>query len=372
MKFIDEYRAPQMVKGLLSRIRKKAARLPRDITVMEVCGSHTTAIARFGIRELLPDNIRLLSGPGCPVCVTSSHEIDLALTLAQQPGVIFCSFGDLLRVPGSDGDSLEKIRAAGACVATVHSALEALSLAQNHAERQIIFMGIGFETTSPTVAAAILRAQKLKLSNFFLFACHKLMPPVMQSLLDAKEINIDGFLCPGHVATIIGARAFTFIGQQKKAAVVAGFEPTDILAALDLLLEELTEKPSPVRIQYQRAVTFAGNRKAQAIMAEVFQTVPAKWRGLGELSASGLGLRDEFIQFEALSRFSIENIPKSTMPSPCRCGDILRGLISPADCPLFGRRCTPANPAGPCMVSGEGSCAAAYHYQTPFQIHHQG
>ncbi|MBN2706536.1 MAG: hydrogenase formation protein HypD [Deltaproteobacteria bacterium] len=365
MKFIDEYRAPHLVKGLLSRIRKKAARLSRDLTVMEVCGSHTTAIARFGIRELLPDNLRLLSGPGCPVCVTSSHEIDLALTLAQQPGVIFCSFGDLLRVPGSNGDSLEKLRAAGACVETVHSVLEALNLAQSHAERQIIFMGIGFETTSPTIAAAILRAQKLRLNNFFLFACHKLMPPVMQSLLNTKEINIDGFLCPGHVATIIGARAFAFIGQQKKAAVIAGFEPVDILVALDLLLEEPIEKPTTVRIQYQRAVTFAGNRKAQAIMAQVFQTVPAHWRGLGELSASGLGLRDEFTHFDALTRFSIGKIPEPSKPSACRCGDILRGLISPADCPLFGRFCTPANPAGPCMVSSEGSCAAAYHYQVP-------
>ncbi len=363
MKYIDEYRSPKLVSGLLQKIKKSAASLSRPITIMEVCGSHTTAISRFGIRKLLPDNIRLVSGPGCPVCVTAIEDIDQALWLAAQPDLIFTSYGDLLRVPGSHGNSLEKIRAAGAQIKTVHSALEAVALAQAHPEEKVIFMGIGFETTSPTVAAAVLQAEKLKLNNFFIFCCHKLMPPVMRLLLAEEKLAIDGFLCPGHVSTIIGSQVYNFIIETNRAAVVTGFEPVDILEGIFLILRELTDGVSEVKIQYQRGVKDKGNPKARAIMNEVFKTGTVNWRGLGEIPESGLTLREKFAAFDACRHFSIPEI-KSQTNHTCRCGEVLQGLIEPSECPLFGSTCTPSNPFGPCMVSNEGSCAAFFRYPT--------
>ncbi len=361
MKFIDEYRSPELVSVLLKKIRKTAAALNRPVKIMEVCGSHTTAISRFGIRRLLPENIQLVSGPGCPVCVTSIKDIDEALYLAARPELIFTGYGDLLRVPGSHGNSLEKIRAAGAQIKTVHSALEALALARSCSDRPVVFMGIGFETTAPTVAAALLRAEKEKLENFFVYSCHKLMPPVMRLLLDEKALKIDGFLCPGHVSTIIGSQPYNFITETDRAAVITGFEPVDILEGIALILEELDSGVSGIKIQYKRAVNPAGNRKAQAVMNEVFVPATVDWRGLGAISQSGLALRAGFAFFDARKHFSIPEI-SSTTNSNCSCGEVLQGRIEPSECRLFGKACTPASPFGPCMVSSEGSCAAYFRY----------
>ncbi len=361
MKFIDEYRSPELVSGLLKKIRKTAATLSRFVKIMEVCGSHTTAISRFGIRQLLPENIQLISGPGCPVCVTSIKDIDEALYLAAQPELIFAGYGDLLRVPGSYGNSLEKIRAVGAQIKTVHSALEAVALARAHPDRQVVFMGIGFETTAPTVAAALLQVEKEKIDNFFVYSCHKLMPPVMRLLLDEKELNIDGFLCPGHVSTIIGSKPYNFIAETGRAAVITGFEPVDILEGIALILEELDSGVSGIKIQYKRAVDPAGNRKAQMVMNEVFLPATVDWRGLGAISQSGLALSARFAVFDARKHFSIPEI-SSTSNSNCCCGEVLQGRIEPSQCRLFGKACTPTNPFGPCMVSNEGSCAAYFRY----------
>ncbi len=366
MKYIDEYRSPELVRGLLQKINGRAAELPKQITVMEVCGSHTTAISRFGIRRLLPDNIRLISGPGCPVCVSAIEDIDQALWLAAQPNLIFTSYGDLLRVPGSYGNSLEKIRAAGAQIKTVHSALDAVALARANPEHKVLFMGIGFETTSPTVAAAVLQANKLKITNFFIYCCHKLMPPVMHTLLDEKEVAIDGFLCPGHVSTIIGAQAYDFIIKTNRAAVVTGFEPVDILEGISLILEQLISGVTEVKIQYQRGVNKEGNQKARAVMNEVFKPATVNWRGLGEIPESGLVLNEKFAAFDIHRHFSIPDITSQANPA-CRCGEVLSGRIEPHDCDLFGTACTPTKPFGPCMVSNEGSCAVFFRYPNPAQ-----
>jgi len=361
MRYIDEYRDPGLIRGLLERIAKLSRQLPGPVTIMEVCGSHTTAIGRFGLRGLLPEKIRLVSGPGCPVCVTAAAEIDQALWLAARPGVLFTSYGDLLRVPGGDGNSLEKLRAAGARVEIVGSAREAVAKAVAEPQAQVIFMGIGFETTTPTAAAALLEARRLRLDNFFITSCHKLMPPVMRKLLAAPELKIDGFLCPGHVSTIIGARAYAFIPQSGRAAVIAGFEPADILGAILLLLQDLVNGDFAVRIAYRRAVKPEGNLKARAITEQVFEPATAAWRGLGRIPASGLQLRQEFAAFDAGQVFSPPAFADREPPG-CRCGEVLSGLIRPDECPLFGRACTPAAPCGPCMVSAEGSCAARYRF----------
>ncbi len=361
MRFIDEYREPGLVRGLLKRIGRLAARLERPVTIMEVCGSHTHAIGRFGLRGLLPENIRLVSGPGCPVCVTAAAEIDKALWLARQPQVILTGYGDLLRVPGGAGDSLEKLRAAGARVEIVASALEAVARAAAEPDRQVVFFGIGFETTSPTAAAALLEARRRGLRNFFLYSCHKLMPPVMEQLLADPELGIDGFLCPGHVSTIIGAQAYDFITARGRAAVIAGFEPADILGAVILMLEDLLQGEYAVRIAYRRAVKPEGNPRARAALEKVFAPVAAAWRGLGRIPASGLKLKAEFSAFNAEERFAPPDFDTRESPG-CRCGEVLRGLIQPDECPLFGRACTPAAPVGPCMVSSEGSCAAWFRF----------
>ncbi len=361
MKYIDEYRDPELVRGLLRGIAGKAAALDRQVTIMEVCGSHTTAIGRFGLRGILPENIRLVSGPGCPVCVTSATDIDRALWLAGRKEVVFTSYGDLLRVPGADGGSLEKLRAAGARIEIVSSALEAVGRARRNPDDKVVFFGLGFETTSPTAAAALLEAEKLKLKNFFLYSCHKLMPPVMRSLLQSDELGIDGFLCPGHVSTIIGAEAYRFIAESGRAAVIAGFEPADILGAILLVLEELEKGVSGVRIAYRRAVKASGNRRAQAVLDEVFTPADADWRGLGRITKSGLRLKSRFAAFDAEKQFAIPALTSRPDPA-CRCGEVLRGLIRPDACALFGRVCTPSTPHGPCMVSTEGSCAAFFRY----------
>ena len=361
MKFIDEYRDPAVVAGLLKHITSAARRLARPVTIMEICGSHTYAIGRFGIRKLLPENIRLISGPGCPVCVTSARDVDIALYLASQSGVIFATFGDMLRVPGTGGDSLQKKRAEGADIRVVSSTDECIGIALSHPSKEIVMMGIGFETTAPTIAAVISACRKKAINNFSVFSVHKIVPPAISALLADPQLNIDGFLCPGHVSTMIGTEAFRMIPDASRAAVITGFEPVDIVEGVWMLLQQIESRKADVAIQYSRGVRPEGNERAMTLLHSVFDITDASWRGLGVIPQSGLALRSEFSSFDTLKRFSIPNIQSGDIPG-CGCGDILRGIKLPYDCPLFKEVCNPANPVGPCMVSSEGTCCAYYKY----------
>jgi len=361
MKFIDEYRDPTVVKALLKRIQFAADKIPRPITLMEICGSHTYAVGRFGIRGLLPENIRLISGPGCPVCVTATRDVDIALHLAGRENVIFATFGDMVKVPGSGGESLQKKRAARADVRVVSSADECIGLAMANPQKEIIMMGVGFETTAPTVAATIASGKKKAIKNFSIFSVHKIVPPAIEALLADPLLNIDGFLCPGHVSTIIGADAYRMIPEAGRAAVITGFEPVDILEGIWMLLKQIEGGCPEVAIQYNRGVRPEGNKRAMNLLYSVFETADAQWRGLGVIPQSGLVLRDDFEDFDALKRFSLPEV-KSTDVAGCACGDILRGIKLPPDCPLYKKVCTPANPIGPCMVSSEGTCSAYFKY----------
>jgi hydrogenase expression/formation protein HypD len=362
MKFIDEYRDPKLFNGLLAAVRKRAGQLNRSITIMEVCGSHTNAIGRFGIRGLLPENIRLISGPGCPVCVTAVQEVDAALFLARQPDVLFASFGDMLRVPGTKRRSLEKERADGADIRVVDSAVECLDLAQKNPDRQIIFMGIGFETTSPAAASVVKTAKSHAISNLAVFSVHKVIPPAIDALLSDPLISVDGFMLPGHVSTILGTAAYSIITRRGRAGVITGFEPVDILEGILMILEQIISGDVKTEIQYQRGVKEEGNPAARRILNEVFEPADSHWRGLGMIPKSGLVFRQEYRGFDASMRFDIP-VFESHDASGCRCGDVLKGIISPPECPQFGSACLPRNPLGPCMVSAEGTCAAYYKYQ---------
>ncbi len=361
MKYIDEYRDPELAKGLLHRIEQLSAKMDRPVAIMEICGSHTAAIGRFGIRQLLPKNIRLLSGPGCPVCVTSAGEIDAALYLAREPNIIFTTFGDMLRVPASGGVTLQMIRAEGADVRVVLSPLDALHLAEENPERYVVFMGIGFETTAPTIAATLKTAKEKGIDNFSVLSVHKVIPPALQILIDSPQLRIDGFLCPGHVSVIIGAEAYRPITAAKRAAVITGFEPVDILQGIAMILEQIDTQQFDVAIQYSRGVKPEGNAKARAVMDEVFIPVASEWRGIGWIPNSGLTPREDYSAYDARKRFTIPEFVSQDPPG-CFCGEILCGVKTPRECPLFRTVCTPVNPIGPCMVSSEGTCAAYYKY----------
>jgi hydrogenase expression/formation protein HypD len=336
-----------------------AAEAGRGCTFMEVCGTHTMAIARYGLRELLPPDMRLVSGPGCPVCVTAMHDLDTVIALCGLPEVTVATFGDLIRVPAS-GTSLAAARAAGADVRVVYSALDAVDLAAAQPAREVVFVGIGFETTAPTTAASILEARRRGVRNFSVLAVHKTMPPALRALLDLGETPITGFLLPGHVSVITGSACFDFLAADYGVAgVVAGFQPGDILEALLMLVRQATPA---VGNQYTRAVQPQGNVVAQELMQRVYEPRDADWRGLGVIPGSGLGLRAEFAEHDAALRFPVET-GESLEPVGCRCGEVLRGVTDPADCPLFGRRCTPQEPVGACMVSSEGACAARYRFR---------
>ena len=344
---------------------REAAGIGRTITLMEVCGSHTYAIGRYGLKKLLPDNIRLISGPGCPVCVTSVADVDRAFYLAGRSGVIFATFGDMMRVPGSGGRSLQKLRAEGADIRVISSATQAADFALENTGKNVILMGIGFETTAPTVASAVLSWRKRNLKNVYLFSVHKLVPPALKALIEdselGTELRIDGFICPGHVSTITGIAAYSVIAEADRAAVITGFEPSDILQGIFMILKQISESRPEVEIQYSRGVGRNGNPRARQVMDSVFIPADAEWRGLGEIPGSGLRLRNEYSGFDAIARFEIPPV-KSVEPPGCRCGEILRGVRGPADCPLFGKACTPSSPVGPCMVSSEGTCAAYFKY----------
>lgn len=360
MRYVDEFRDRAAAAGLLQEIGRVDLREP--VTFMEVCGSHTMAISRFGIRSLLPEMVRLVSGPGCPVCVTPISNIDHAIALAGLPGVILATFGDLIRVPGS-ASSLERERAAGADVRVVYSTLDALALARREPGRQVIFLGVGFETTAPTVAAALLEADATGLTNFFVLSDHKVMPPPMRALMEAPEVEVRGFLCPGHVSAIIGANAYRFLADEYGAScVVAGFEPLDILQAVLLLMKQVAQGRAEVENAYGRAVTAEGNVAAQAVLARAFTPTEAEWRGFGTIPASGLSIRSELEHLDATRRFDVSIPPGRDHPA-CRCPDVLRGVVTPPECPLFARTCTPSDPVGACMVSTEGTCAAYYRYE---------
>jgi hydrogenase expression/formation protein HypD len=358
MKYVDEFRDPALARRLLARIK---ARSTRPVRLMEFCGGHTHAIMRYGLRSLLPTTVDLRSGPGCPVCVTANADLDRAIALAQVPGLILTTFGDMVRVPGSR-QSLEDAKAAGGDVRMVYSTLDALQIARDNPTRPVVFLGVGFETTAPTVAAAILQAVSEGLEHFSVLSLHKLTPPATRTILAAGEVALSGVLGPGHVTTIIGSDAWAFLPDDHGVPVaVAGFEPVDILRAIADLVDLLEEGQAAVANSYLRSVSRQGNRTALEVMDRVFAVGPAQWRGLGTVAASGLDIRPEFAQFDAAQRFDVDPGPTHEHPG-CLCGDVLRGTVMPPQCPLFAKACIPARPVGPCMVSAEGACAAYYRY----------
>lgn len=346
---------------LRSELGALAACISRRVQLMEVCGTHTVSIFRSGLRSMLPENVRLVSGPGCPVCVTAQRHIDAALELAARPDVTIATYGDMLRVPGRRG-SLERQRAHGADVRVVNSARTALELAQATPQRQVIFLGVGFETTAPATAAAVLAADEARTPNFSVLMCHKLVIPAMLTLLEGGEVPLDGFLCPGHVSTIIGARAYEPITTgHRRPCVITGFEPRPILLGLTRLIRQIADGRAEVENAYPVAVRPEGNPTALALLARVFVTADAPWRALGIIPASGLELAPPYERFDALRRFGVALGEDEDHPA-CLCGEVIQGKAEPADCALFGTTCTPLDPIGPCMVSNEGTCAAWYKY----------
>ncbi len=358
MKYVDEYRDGALAGEIVKEIRR-VSRTP--VRFMEICGTHTMAIFRHGIRSLLPEHIELVSGPGCPVCVTSMEEIDRCVKLAGEPGVTISTFGDMLRVPGS-GDSLRSRSGRGADVRMVYASLDALRLAEEHPDREVVFLGIGFETTAPTVAAAVRTARERGISNFSVLSAHKLLPPAMAALVSSEGLRIDGFLCPGHVSTIIGTASYAEVARRFGIpCVVAGFEPVDMLQSILMLVRQVEAGDARAEIQYARAVSSQGNPAALRLMDEVFEPCDSIWRGLGAIPRSGLAVRSRFSAHDAGSRFDLQ-VPPAREPAGCRCADVLKGALRPPECPLFRTICTPRTPVGACMVSSEGTCAAYYKY----------
>lgn len=363
MKFLDEFRNPQAAKELAAQIRRAAMTARRTagrkLRFMEVCGGHTMAVHRFGILYLMPEQVELLSGPGCPVCVTPTTYVDRAIELGSRPQTALATFGDLYRVPGGNG-SLEDAAAGGLDVRVVYSAMDALKFAQDDSQREVILLAIGFEATAPGTAATIREADARGVSNFRVLSGHKTMPPALRALMDTAEVRLDGFILPGHVSTIIGSEPYEFLPREYgMACCVTGFEPTDILRGVLALARQVGEDRPAVENEYRRAVRRAGNPLARKIVDEVFEPADTQWRGLGLIAGSGLTVR---ARWEA---YSIEP-PDPSIPSAehevCRCAEVLRGLVRPTDCPLFGKDCLPDSPMGPCMVSSEGACAASYKY----------
>ena len=342
MKYLDEYRDPQLAKSLIEGLRRRP--FPKgEIRLMEICGTHTVAIFRSGMKELLPPEIKLISGPGCPVCVTANEDIDRAIWLARQPGVITTTFGDLVRVPGSSS-SLHVERSRGADVRIVYATLDALQIARDNPDRQVVFIGIGFETTAPTIAAAIQQASKLGVDNFSVFSAHKLLPPAMRALLDARDVNLDGFICPGHVSTIIGAGAYQeVVDNYKMPCVITGFEPLDILQGISLLIDQVESGRAEVVNQYRRAVAWEGNAVARKLIDQIFEPADSTWRGIGMIPKSGLVFRPGWKKFDAAERFSMPEITVKEHPG-CKCGEVLRGVITPPECGSFPQSLLAAGP----------------------------
>lgn len=347
--------------NLFRELRDAAGQLLRPVQYMEVCGTHTVSFYRSGLRDLVPENIRLISGPGCPVCVTAQRHIDAAIALSREPGVILVTYGDMLRVPGKLG-SLEATRAAGAQVRVITAARTALEIAVANPEATVVFLAVGFETTAPATAATLLEADRRNIDNFAVLMCHKLVVPAMLTLLRNKDTALDGFLCPGHVSVIIGSSAYRpVVKQHAKPCVVAGFEPEQMLRGILHLVRQSLAGEARLENIYQAVVRGDGNPTAQRLMAEAFVAETTPWRALGEMPASGLGLAPRFARFDAVRRFGLTLGEDDDDPA-CRCGEVIQGKVQPIECPLFGRGCTPITPIGPCMVSSEGTCAAWFKY----------
>lgn len=357
MKFINEFRNKELVSKLISEIKVISR---KEISLMEVCGGHTMSIQKFGLPALLPENINLISGPGCPVCVSSRMFIDKAVVYSKMDDVIITTFGDLIRVPGSDS-SLEKEKAKGADVRIVYSPLQSIEIAKSNPSKKVIFLGIGFETTSPASAASIIKASAEGTSNFMVFSSHKIMPPAMAALID-EGVKIDGYICPGHVSTITGSSIYTGIAEKYKlGCVISGFEPVDVLQSILMLAKQIENSNQKVEIQYSRVVKPEGNKLAQEALERVFELQDDWWRGLGVIPQSGFKIRNEFKEFDASHVLPIE-VAEPEEPKGCICGDILKGLKKPKECKLFNTVCSPQNPIGACMVSSEGACHAYYKY----------
>jgi hydrogenase expression/formation protein HypD len=362
MKYIDEYRDGGLARAIAAAIAREAVP-DRHYQFMEFCGGHTHAISRYGIEDLLPANVEMVHGPGCPVCVLPIGRIDEAIGLAMRPEVTLCTYADLMRVPASAGNSLLKARAAGADIRMVYSTLDAIRIAETEPGREVVFFAIGFETTTPATALAVRLAQRKRLSNFSVFCNHVLTPPAIRAVLDSADVRVDGFVGPAHVSAVIGTRPYEGLAAEfGKPVVVAGFEPLDVVQAILMLVRQVNAQRHDVENQYIRAVTADGNLIAQREMAEVFELRAAfAWRGLGELPASALRLRGAYADFDAECRFMIDTIQAADNPA-CECGEILRGVKKPAECKLFGTVCSPETPMGSCMVSPEGACAAHWTY----------
>ena len=360
MKFVDEFRDAEATRLLAARLRSRAT---RPWTLMEVCGGQTHAILKYGIDQLLPPEVTLLHGPGCPVCVTPVEKIDAAIDLASRPGITLCSFGDMLRVPGTSRDLLS-VKAAGGDVRVVYSPLDAVRFARDHPGRQVVFFAVGFETTAPANAMAAYQARRSGLANFSMLVSHVLVPPALEAILASPECRVQGFLAAGHVCTVMGTGEYDPIAARHRVPiVVTGFEPTDILQGVLMCVTQLEEGRAEVENQYARVVAAGGNRPAQALISEVFEVTDRRWRGIGMIGRSGLALRAGYGELDAERRFGLATDAAEEVPSECRSGLVLQGLLKPNECPAFGTRCTPEQPLGATMVSGEGACAAYFRHR---------
>ncbi len=368
MKYIDEFRDGTLARKLAADIAREADPA-RRYSFMEFCGGHTHAISRYGVEDLLPQNVRMIHGPGCPVCVLPVGRIQAAIWLARQPGVVLCTYGDMLRVPAEKGLSLLKAKAEGADVRMVYSSADALKIAQSHPDKEVVFFAIGFETTTPPTAVVLQQAKILGLENFSVFCNHVLTPAAIQNILESPEVRklgtlpLDGFIGPAHVSTIIGSRPYEYFAEEyQKPVVIAGFEPLDVMQAIRMLVRQVNQGRAEVENEFTRAVSRDGNLKAQALVADVFELRKTfEWRGLGDVPYSGLRIKDSYAPWDAERKFTV---PGFSIPDhkACECGAILRGVKHPRDCAVFGTVCTPENPIGSCMVSSEGACAAHYTY----------
>jgi hydrogenase expression/formation protein HypD len=352
------FRDPQLALKLAAAIGGAAT---RPMKIMEVCGTHTVSIARNGLRDLMPENVTLLSGPGCPVCVTANRDIDMAIEIGRQPGITLTTFGDMVKVPGSRS-SLSREKADGRDIRIVYSPLDAVALADENPELQVVFLGVGFETTAPTVAAAIKTAARMELVNFSVLSVHKTVPLALEAIVNDPQVAIDAFILPGHVSTIIGPEPYRFLAERYGVpGAVTGFEPVDVLQGILSLVRQVASGEATIDVTYRRGVSSDGNPTARGLMAEVFEPGDAEWRGIGVIPGTGLAIRPEFAKWDSAVRFPVTPEEPREIPG-CQCGEVLRGITLPYDCRLFAKGCTPEHPIGPCMVSSEGSCAAYYRY----------
>jgi hydrogenase expression/formation protein HypD len=362
MRYVDEFRDPELITKASEEIHRLADP-SRHYRIMEVCGGHTHAIYRFGLKDILPENIELIHGPGCPVCVLPMGRIDDGLVIAKEPNTIFAAFGDMMRVPGANGSPLEH-KARGADVRIVYSPADALEMARKNPDKEVMFFAIGFETTAPSTALTLMSAMKQDIRNFSVFCNHVTIVPAIRAILDSPDMRLDGFIGPGHVSTVIGCRPYEWIAKAEgKPVVTSGFEPLDLLQSIVMLLRQLESGEAKVENQYKRVVPWEGNRAALKVMAEVFELRPYfEWRGLGFISQSALRIRDKYAAWDAERRYTVPET-RVTDPKSAQCGEVLKGVLKPAQCKLFGKECTPEHPIGALMVSSEGSCAAYYNYE---------